>query len=74
MPDIHKTGHPVDIETGRPKDAQEVSISLSESFLQIETVASVAAVSEPSLYAGIHDLIVFADIAGKLQRLSHDDF
>jgi hypothetical protein len=40
--------HPVDIETGRPKDAEEVSKSLSECFLQIETVASEAALSEPS--------------------------
>ena len=40
--------HPVDIETGRPKDAEEVSKSLSECFLQIETVASEAALSESS--------------------------
>ena len=40
--------HPVDIETGRPKNAEEVSTSLSECFLQIETVASEAALSEPS--------------------------
>jgi len=45
---ISDSYHPVDIETGMPKDAQEVSDSLNECFLQIETVASEAALSEPS--------------------------
>lgn len=45
---ISDSYHPVDIETGGPKDAQEVSNSLGECFLQIETVASEAALSEPS--------------------------
>lgn len=46
---ISDTYHPVDIETGKLKDAEEVSKSLKECFSQIETVASEANLSEPSL-------------------------
>jgi hypothetical protein len=46
---ISDTYHPVDIETGKLKDVEAVSESLTECFSQIEAVASEANLSEPCL-------------------------
>ncbi len=46
---IGVTYHPVDLETGKLKEAEEVSEALEKCFSEIETVASEAELSEPSL-------------------------
>jgi len=46
---ISRAYHPVDIETGKMKQADEVSRSLNDCFTEIEAVASEANLLEPSL-------------------------
>ena len=46
---ISDTYHPVDLKTGKLKDAEEVSESLHQCFCEIEAVASEAKLSEASV-------------------------
>lgn len=43
---ISEVYHPYDLETGAPKSAQEVSAALEQHFVEIETVAAEAQLSE----------------------------
>ena len=43
---ISEVYHPYDLETGAPKSAQEISAALEQHFVEIETVAAEAQLSE----------------------------
>lgn len=47
--EIGKVYHPVDLETGKVKEAEEVAEALGECFTEMETVASEANILERSL-------------------------
>jgi len=64
--EIGKVYHPVDIETGRLKEPEEVAESLTKCFTEIETVASEANLGERSVKRTVKARKVVVDMVATI--------